>query len=306
MKTEIAHYLNLDSASVSQTVQIVPAGEVSSDKFLNILTFPISNLSPAIEANSHYFNQREWAKGYFEACHRYEQFKARWQAVMGSWDDKIVVDIGCGPGNLYASLNGSPRLLVGVDVSIGALEMAAQIGYTAILADAHHLPFVSEFADIVAVNATLHHCENMSVVLTEAARLVRPGGILVIDHDPQLSAWNYKGLGMFLYNIRLLLYRFWLRNLHIEQEERRCMSATEIHHKPGDGVTSELFRQILEPLGFTLKFYPHNNTIGAEVLQGDRGKPPHWRYSLNQRLSGIDPNTPEAALSLMCVATRNS
>jgi ubiquinone/menaquinone biosynthesis C-methylase UbiE len=306
MEKEIAQYLTLNSTLVSREVQVVPEEEISPDKFLNILTFPISDLSPAIEANSYYFNQREWAKGYFENCHRYQEFKVRWQAVMGSWDDKIVVDIGCGPGNLYASLNGSPRVLIGVDVSLGALEMAAELGYTAVLADAHHLPFVDGFADIVAINATLHHCENMSVVLTEAARLVRPGGILVIDHDPQLSAWDYKGLGMFLYNIRLMLYRFFLRSLHINQEERSCMLATEIHHKPGDGVTAEFFRQTLEPLGFTLKLYPHNNTAGAEVLEGDRGKPPHWRYRINQRLSGIDPNTPEAALSLMCVATRNS
>ena len=306
MEKAIAQYLTQDSALGSREVQIVTDGDVSSNKLLNILTFPISNLSPAIAANSYYFNQKKWSKGYFESCHRYQEFKARWQAVMGSWDNKIVVDIGCGPGNLYASLNGSPQVLIGIDISLGALEIAAEIGYTAILADAHDLPFVSGFADIVTLNATLHHCENMTRVLTESARLVRPGGMLVVDHDPQLSAWNYKGLGMFLYNIRLLLYRFLLRNLHIDQEERSCILATETHHKPGDGVTPELFSQVLEPLGFTIKLYPHNNTVGAEVLEGDRGQPPHWRYRLNQRLSGIDPNTPEASLSLMCVAIRST
>ena len=84
------------------------------------------------------------------------------------------------------------------------------------------------------------------------------------------------------------------------------MLATELHHKPGDGVTSELFYQTLEPLNFTIKLYPHNNTGGTEVLQGDYGKPPHWRYRVGQILSGIDPNTPGAQLSLMCVATRNT
>ncbi len=29
----------------------------------------------------------------------------------------LGVDIGCGPGNLYATLGGSPKLLIGVDIS---------------------------------------------------------------------------------------------------------------------------------------------------------------------------------------------
>lgn len=48
---------------------------------------------------------------------------------MSSWDNKIVVDIDCGPGKLYASIKGSQRVLIGVDVSRGALEMAQKIGY---------------------------------------------------------------------------------------------------------------------------------------------------------------------------------
>jgi ubiquinone/menaquinone biosynthesis C-methylase UbiE len=77
--------------------------------------------------------------------------------------------------------------------------MAEKIGYTPLLADAQNLPFISGFADIVAVNATLHHCDDMSKALVESARLVRTGGFLVIDHDPQLTAWDYKGLAMFFY-----------------------------------------------------------------------------------------------------------
>lgn len=267
---------------------------------------PIDNLSQSICANSYFFDHPEWAKNYFEACHRDNKFKERWLAAGGSWDNKIVVDIGCGPGNLYATLGGSPRVLIGVDVSRGSLLMAQKIGYTPILADAHCLPFISGFADIVALNATLHHCDNMAKVLTEAARLVRPGGVLIIDHDPQLSAWNYRGLAKLMYKVRLPIYKLILRNLHIPQQERFYMLATEIHHKPGDGVTEGFFHHTLEPFDFTVKLYPHNHTVGAEVLQGKMGCPPHWRYRLGQLLSGINPHSPEAALSLMCVAHRKS
>jgi ubiquinone/menaquinone biosynthesis C-methylase UbiE len=260
--------------------------------------------TPEIAANTFYFNHIQWAKGYLEACHRDTAFQERWHAATGSWDDKIVVDIGCGPGNLYANLGGKPKLLIGIDVAQGALTMAQDLGYTPLQADAHRLPLISEFADIVALNATLHHCQDMPTVLAEAARLVRPGGILVIDHDPQLSAWHYQGLGMLLYQMRLsVIYRFFLRDLYVPDEERMAALATEIHHKPGSGVTQALFHEALDS-HFDVQIYPHNNMIGAAALQGNWGNPPHWRYRLGQRLSGINPHSAEAALSLMCVATR--
>ncbi|MEH1768345.1 class I SAM-dependent methyltransferase [Nostoc sp.] len=270
----------------------------------DILNFPVSTSSPAIEANSYYFGHPEWAKNYFESCHRDEVFKSSWEAAIGSWDDKIVIDIGCGPGNLYATLGGKPQLLIGVDISYGALSMAQRLGYTAVKADAHQLPFISNFADIVVLNATLHHCDYMDIVLQEAARLVRPGGILITDHDPQLTAWNFQGLGLWLWNLRLGLYRLMKRGGHASAAEQTWGLATEVHHRPGDGVTPELYYKVLEPLGFSVKVYPHNHTVGAEVLQGNYGESDK-KYRLAQLWSGINPNSPQAALSLMCIATRH-
>lgn len=270
-----------------------------------IRQYEIPHPSSGLLANAKFFNHPEWAKKYFDACHRDDAFKERWQAAAGSWDNKIVVDIGCGPGNLFATLGGSPRLLIGVDISEGALGMAQQLGYTPILADAHNLPLQSGFADIVAVNATLHHCDDMQKVLMEAARLVRPGGKLVIDHDPQKTAWDYQGIMLWLYHMRLWVYQLFLPGLHVPRDERLVALSTELHHCPGDGVTSELFLS-LRTLGFEVNLYPHNHTVGAEALQHELGIPPHWRYRLGQRLSGINPDSSEAALSLMCVAKRRS
>lgn len=260
----------------------------------------------SIQANSVYFSHPEWAETYFNACHRDDLFGERWYAAAGPWDNKIVVDVGCGPGNLFANLGGKPKLLIGIDVALGSLKMAKAIGYTPLLADAHDIPLVSEFADIVVVNAVLHHCDDMAKVLAESARLVQPGGLLMVDHDPQLTGWHYKGLGLLLYKLRLgFIYRFFLRDLYVPDEERLCALATEVHHCPGHGVTRDLFLETLQPLGFQVNLYPHNNAIGADALLGDWGKPPHWRYRLGQFLSGINCWSADAALTLMCVATRN-
>ena len=304
-QTNHPYLINMVTSPLSKSLKPFLKADHQVNLFGEIAIDTIRHPTPELVANQRYFGTPEWAKGYFDACHRTEVFKERWLAATGSWDDKVVVDIGCGPGNVYATLGGAPKLLIGIDVAEGSLKMAKSIGYVPLQADAHDLPLVSDFADIVVVNATLHHCTEMSQVLAEAARLVRPGGVLVIDHDPQHYAWNYRGVGLMFYHVRHLIYAYFLPTLHMEKEERICALATETHHHPGAGVTEELFLQVLLPLRFSLDFYPHNQTVGAAALAGEIGKPPHWRYRLGQHLSGLNPNLPEAALSLMCVAKRD-
>lgn len=269
-----------------------------------IPTAPILNWSVGLQANAYYFSNPRWVRNWFTHVHRYPEFAERWRAATGSWYGKIVVDIGCGPGNVHASVGSSPELLIGVDVARGALDMAEQIGYVPLLADAQDVPLKSGFADIVILSSTLHHCDDMARVLSEAARLVRPGGMLVTDHDPQRSAHNFKGLGQAMWDARVPLYRLIKRGGHSpEDDEQKWAIATEIHHRPGDGVSPHLFESTLGAAGFDVQLYPHNNLVGAEVFQGRRGRAfPLFRAA--QLLSGIYPGRPASAMTLMCVARR--
>lgn len=257
-----------------------------------------------MKANSYFFGHPEWGKEYFETSHRDEKFCERWKSAIGCWDEKIVVDIGCGPGNVFATIGGAPKILIGIDISPGALKMAREVGYIPLLADAHNLPLKDQFADIVIANATVHHCDDMGKVLSEAARLVKPGGLLVTDLDNQSTALNLRGLGLFIHKIRFFIYCFIQSKYYIPTELRMARQATETHNrKPGDGVTPELYYNILRPLGFEVKVFPHNHDLGAEVLENHIGRM-SWKRRLVQRLSGISPDTPEAAQSIMCIARR--
>lgn len=267
--------------------------------------YPIENATEGLKANAYYFNHPEWAEEYLTYCHRSDTFRERWLAAGGSWDDKVVVDIGCGPGNLHATLQGKPKALIGIDVAPKSLEFSAGLGYTSVLADATHLPFKSEIADIVALNAALHHCEDMEAVLREAARLVKPGGLLITDHDPQLSAWNYKGVAKLMWNLRLLWYKIIGHGFHKTDSQQEWGLACEIHHKPGHGVTRELFVNNLQPLGFDVQVFPHNHTLGKEVLEGKHGVA-EFKYRLGNLLSGRNPAAVSSALSLMCVARKRA
>lgn len=259
--------------------------------------------SDALTANAMYFGNEAWAREYLASCHRDGYFRSRWLAATGEWTDKVVIDLGCGPGNVFATLGGSPKLLVGVDVAAASLELAAVVGYIPVLADVAHTPFRPQVADIVTINATLHHCDDMQAVLREGARLVKPGGLLVTDHDPQLAAWDYKGLARLLWNARLWVYRVLGRGFHRSGSQQSWRLRSEVRHRPGDGVTKEFFESTLAPLGFEVRVHPHNHRIGARALDGEAG-PVHWKYRMGNRLSGRDPDAPSSALSLMCVARR--
>jgi ubiquinone/menaquinone biosynthesis C-methylase UbiE len=261
--------------------------------------------SEGMIANAYYFSHPEWTTDYLQFCHRSPELQARWQAAIGSWDNQIVVDLCCGPGNLAAVLSdtvGQPRLLIGIDIALGSLKSAIDFGYQPLYADAHHIPLIDGFADTVVINAGLHHCDDMAQVLQEAARLVKPGGRLIIDHDPQKTAWKDSHLAKLIWQARLPIYRLLQRGGHRTKAEQDCGQRTELHHHPGDGVTPTWFEQHLIPLGFTVRTYPHNNT-GAETFQGQYGQP-EWKSRIAQWLTGIHSNTPEAALLLMCIAQR--
>lgn len=266
---------------------------------------PIHNPSPALKANAYYYNHPEWTKEYLKYVHRSKKFTSRWRAALNNWDDKVVVDVGCGPGNLLAAVKGKPAIIIGVDVAIESLKIAQEMGYVPILADATHLPLISGFADVVTLNATLHHCDDMPGILKEAARLVKPGGLLVTDHDPQLSAWNYKGIAKLLWYARLVYYRLKGYGFHKTGDQQHWGLESEVHHKPGHGVTKELFMDILKPMGFQVKVFPHNNDLGAEVLEGKKGRAA-LKYRIGNVLSGRHPDLELSAINMMCVARRTA
>jgi SAM-dependent methyltransferase len=289
MPPQLRQYL-LDPA----TVKVLDSGIPGCDLPMRSLGFL---------ANQVYFSNSKWTGEYFKYCHRSKTFKDRWRRVIKNWDGLIVVDIGCGPGNVFASLGGKPAFLLGIDIADGALRMAESIGYTPLRVDAHSLPLISAFADVVAMNATIHHCDDMAAVLTEGARLVKPGGMLITDHDPHRSAYDFSGLGLALWRVRIPAYRWFRIAGHRDYEAQKWMLAGEIHHDAGDGMTEEEFHRVLEPMGFDVQVYRHNNGTGAEALDGVSGRA-EKKMRLAQRLSGIDPDSASGAITLMCVAKR--
>jgi len=78
----------------------------------------------------------------------------------------------------------TPETLV-VDASRAMLAHARQRGTAAVQGDAGRLPLRDAAVDAVVVLDALHHLPAQGTALAEAARVLRPGGVLVIrEYDP--------------------------------------------------------------------------------------------------------------------------
>lgn len=103
-----------------------------------------------------------------------------------------VVDIGCGGGTyLRAWHDLGAASVLGVDSSATILEAAREshghlTGVSFRLGDATDTGLPAGSADVVFERALIHHVPVLDAVAVEAARLLRPGGLLLIqDRTPE-------------------------------------------------------------------------------------------------------------------------
>ncbi|HZD87524.1 MAG TPA: methyltransferase domain-containing protein [Gaiellaceae bacterium] len=109
--------------------------------------------------------------------------------------DERAIDVGTGAGALALALAPLVREVVGVDpvpeLLALARERAAACAHVEFLeADGTALPFPDGSFDLAGTQRTLHHVERPGQVVSELARVTRPGGrVLVVDQlapdDPE-------------------------------------------------------------------------------------------------------------------------
>jgi ubiquinone/menaquinone biosynthesis C-methylase UbiE len=90
-----------------------------------------------------------------------------------------VVDVGCGTG---LDLHTLGRFAVGVDSSAEMLALVHQRGGIGVRSSAQRLALRGSSCDGVRIDRVLYHLENPEAAISDAARVLRPGGRLVCTH----------------------------------------------------------------------------------------------------------------------------
>jgi 2-polyprenyl-6-hydroxyphenyl methylase/3-demethylubiquinone-9 3-methyltransferase len=98
-----------------------------------------------------------------------------------SRDGAVLVDLGCGGGVMAPYVSTLGYRHVGVDLEPVSLGLAADHGVTPVRGDVRAVPLASGCADVVTAGEILEHVADPSIVVAEACRVLRPGGLLVLD-----------------------------------------------------------------------------------------------------------------------------
>ncbi|MFD2092931.1 methyltransferase domain-containing protein [Blastococcus deserti] len=93
----------------------------------------------------------------------------------------LLVDLACGGGLMAPHAARLGYRHVGVDLGLTGLRLAAAHGVLPVRGSVLAVPLADGCADVVVAGEILEHVDDDVAVLAEAARLLRPGGTLVID-----------------------------------------------------------------------------------------------------------------------------
>jgi 2-polyprenyl-3-methyl-5-hydroxy-6-metoxy-1,4-benzoquinol methylase len=119
------------------------------------------------------------------SCSAIYQMVARTIAMQGIQGD-VLVDVGCGGGQLWHYLGAKFAKYIGVD---GVLyeDLPPEIEFHYHDLDSGRIPLPTGSGDVVVALETIEHLENPRAFFRDLHRLTRPGGWLIVTTPNQLS-----------------------------------------------------------------------------------------------------------------------
>jgi SAM-dependent methyltransferase len=164
--------------------------------------------------------------------------------------EMAVADVGCGTGFLAAglaprvaqvhALDGSPAMIEAAKRNLAAF---ANVTYHATDGDA--LPLADASVDAVLANMFLHHCPDPAAAIREMARILRPGGRLVItDMDRHSHEWMRAEMADEWLGFDRAEVKGWLRaaglvNVLVDCSDQSCCAASQA--APADRAEISVF-----------------------------------------------------------------
>ena len=111
----------------------------------------------------------------------YQRHLVAYRWIASRVGGRRVVDLACGGGLMAPHAARLGYRHVGVDVGVRGLRVAREHGVLPVRGSVLAVPLADGCADVVVAGEILEHVEDDVGVLAECARLLRPGGTLVLD-----------------------------------------------------------------------------------------------------------------------------
>jgi SAM-dependent methyltransferase len=105
-------------------------------------------------------------------------------ALLAPLGGRAVGDVGCGDGRYIDALRGAGAQVLGIDFSVGMLAGVPNPP-ALVAADGQSLPLDEASLDVVMMMHMLYHVPDPAMAVAEAARVLRPGGKLLVATNGQ-------------------------------------------------------------------------------------------------------------------------
>lgn len=184
--------------------------------------------------------------------------------------DRVLLDVGAGTGNLTEKLLAHPGRVIAADLSTGMLaDLAARFGASGRFGtqplDGEGLrPIADASVDLVGAYSVLHHVPDYLALVDEMARVVRPGGVILLEHEKAPGYWApSEALTRFFAEAVVWPARRWTRYLDPRRywarvrpllvwqrwSDPRWMPEGDLHIWPDDHVQWDLVAARLRAAG---------------------------------------------------------
>jgi 2-polyprenyl-3-methyl-5-hydroxy-6-metoxy-1,4-benzoquinol methylase len=158
--------------------------------------FPIIANIPRFVPENNYANAfglqwKTFAKTQLDSFTKTNFSKVRLERCLGcsldNLKNKNVLEVGCGAGRFTELLVAHNAYTHSVDLSNALESNKENIGdkpnYTIAQANVYHLPYPEESFDVVICLGFIQHTPDSEKTIKALWKMVKPGGLLVIDHN---------------------------------------------------------------------------------------------------------------------------
>ena len=116
------------------------------------------------------------------------------KTLSGNESSRKLLDVGCGMGFIIDIAKEFYEQIYGIDITPAMLEKVIQKSEKCQIhlqiAKVENLPFDENFFDTVSAYAFIHHLHDLTPAFKEIFKVLKPGGMLYTDTDPNYYFWK--------------------------------------------------------------------------------------------------------------------
>ena len=185
------------------------------------------DLAPILIPMNHKPTNQEFKQIFDGIAERYNKVSNEYlvqkrKYILGNWAKGRCLEVGAGTGEISKFLRQKGHEVVATDIAPGMVQEIKKHGIEAYECDAEKLPFPDQSFDTVVAAEILFYLDNPDSFLSEAQRILRPNGQLLLSCASNFPVKFYD-------RVRSYLRAFGISGMYFKEDTlREFMTASKL------------------------------------------------------------------------------